>query len=87
MFITAMTWMLLAGYGGVIFYLVRQTTPQRVTAPEFFEGQSSSGKAPGMWLLVASAAISWIFAKSIDNAATWAMPLASWAASATAFTT
>jgi SSS family solute:Na+ symporter len=36
MFITAMTWMLLAGYGGVIFYLVRQTTPQRVTAPEFF---------------------------------------------------
>jgi Na+/proline symporter len=70
MFATTLTWALLAGYGGLIFYLVRQTTPQRVTAPEFFEGQSKTGQAPGMWLLVASAAISWIFAKSIDNAAT-----------------
>lgn len=64
-----LTWALLAGYGGLLFYLVRQTTPNRVSPPEFFEGQSSSGQAPGMWLLVASAAISWIFAKSIDNAA------------------
>lgn len=64
-----LTWVLLAGYGGVLFYLVRQTTPQKVSAPEFFEGQSSQGEAPGLWLLVASAAISWIFAKSIDNAA------------------
>ena len=70
MLITTITWALLASYGGVIFYLVRQTTPQRVTAPEFFEGQSKNGQAPGLWLLVASAAISWIFAKSIDNAAT-----------------
>ena len=70
MFVTTLTWALLAGYGGLIFYLVRQTTPQRVTAPEFFEGQSKTGQAPGLWLLVASAAISWIFAKSIDNAAT-----------------
>ncbi|MGF1460585.1 MAG: Na+/proline symporter [Leptolyngbyaceae cyanobacterium] len=69
MFITTLTWALLAGYGSLIFYLVRQTTPRRVTAPEFFEGQSQSGEAPGFWLLVASAAISWIFAKSIDNAA------------------
>ncbi len=64
-----LTWALLAGYGGLLFYLVRQTTPDKVTPPEFFEGQSSTGQAPGMWLLVASAAISWIFAKSIDNAA------------------
>lgn len=70
MFATTLTWALLVGYGGLIFYLVRHTTPQRVTAPEFFEGQSKTGQAPGMWLLVASAAISWIFAKSIDNAAT-----------------
>lgn len=69
MFVTTLTWALLAGYGGLIFYLVRQTTPERATAPEFFEGQTKTGEAPGMALLVASAAISWIFAKSIDNAA------------------
>jgi len=69
MIANTLTWVLLAGYGGVLFYLVRQTTPQKVSAPEFFEGQSSRGDAPGLWLLVASAAISWIFAKSIDNAA------------------
>lgn len=66
---STLTWALLAGYGGLLFYLVRQTTPDKVTPPEFFEGQSSTGQAPGLWLLVASAAISWIFAKSIDNAA------------------
>ncbi|MBE9109546.1 Na+/proline symporter [Nodosilinea sp. LEGE 07298] len=64
-----LTWVLLAGYCGFLLYLVRQTTPDRVSPPEFFEGQSSTGQAPGLWLLVASAAISWIFAKSIDNAA------------------
>ncbi|WP_035990851.1 Na+/proline symporter [Leptolyngbya sp. KIOST-1] len=66
---TTITWTLLAGYCGFLLYLVRQTTPDRVSPPEFFEGQSSTGAAPGLWLLVASAAISWIFAKSIDNAA------------------
>ncbi|MEO1095932.1 MAG: Na+/proline symporter [Cyanobacteria bacterium J06638_28] len=69
MFVITLTWALLAGYGGLLFFLVRQTTPERVTAPEFFDGQSRTGKAPGLWLLIASAAISWIFAKSIDNAA------------------
>lgn len=69
MFAATMTWALLAGYGFFIFRVVRQTTPNRVTAPEFFDGQSQTGQAPGMGLLVASAAISWIFAKSIDNAA------------------
>ena len=43
-----LTWALLAGYGGLLFYLVRQTTPDKVTPPEFFEGQSSTGQAPGM---------------------------------------
>lgn len=66
---TTLTWGLLAAYCGFLLYLVRQTTPERVSPPEFFEGQSSTGKPPGVWLLIASAAISWIFAKSIDNAA------------------
>ncbi len=64
-----LTWALLAGYGFLIFGLVKITTPDKVSAVEFFQGQSSRGRDPGLWLLVSSAAISWIFAKSIDNAA------------------
>ena len=67
---TTFVWILLAGYGLLIYRLVQQTTPAKVSAVEFFEGQSRQGQAPGLWLLVSSAAISWIFAKSIDNAAT-----------------
>ena len=65
----ALTWALLAGYGFFIFRVVKRTTPLKVSAPEFFGGQSRYGQAPGLWLLVSSATISWIFAKSIDNAA------------------
>ncbi|MFK8186177.1 MAG: Na+/proline symporter [Phormidesmis sp.] len=67
---TALVWLLLAAYGFFIYRLVKKTTPDRVSATAFFEGQSQRGQAPGLWLLVSSAAISWIFAKSIDNAAT-----------------
>ncbi|MEM8504336.1 MAG: Na+/proline symporter [Cyanobacteria bacterium P01_D01_bin.1] len=66
---TALTWAILFGYGFTLFGLVKKTTPVKVSASEFFEGQSEQGQAPGLWLLVSSAAISWIFAKSIDNAA------------------
>lgn len=66
---TALTWVLLAGYGGLIFWLVKKTTPVKVSAGEFFGGESRAGQPPGLWLVVSSAAISWIFAKSIDNAA------------------
>jgi len=67
-----MTWVLLAGYGALIYGVIQTTTPQKVSASEFFEGESENGRAPGLWLLVSSAAISWIFAKSIDNAASLA---------------
>ncbi|MGA1476554.1 MAG: Na+/proline symporter, partial [Prochlorothrix sp.] len=66
---STLTWAFLLGYGFFIFQVVQRTTPDRVSAREFFEGQSAQGQAPGLWLLVSSAAISWIFAKSIDNAA------------------
>lgn len=69
-FSTTLVWVLLGLYGFLIYYLVRKTTPVKVSASEFFEGQSQQGRSPGLWLLVSSAAISWIFAKSIDNAAT-----------------
>jgi Na+/proline symporter len=40
-----------------------------VTPSQFFSGRAASGEEPGLWLLVASAAITWNFAKSIANAA------------------
>lgn len=78
MLAAALTWALLAGYGFFVYRVVRQTTPQRVSASAFFEGQSQAGRSPGLWLLVASAAISWIFAKSIDNAATLGSAFGIW---------
>lgn len=69
---TTLTWALLAGYGFFIYRVVQATTPEKVTASEFFQGESAQGKSPSLWLLVASAAITWIFAKSIDNAASLA---------------
>ncbi|MEO0434785.1 MAG: Na+/proline symporter [Cyanobacteria bacterium J06656_5] len=69
MFTATLTWALLAGYGLFIYRIVQVTTPGKVSASEFFQGQSRQGASPGLWLLVSSSAISWIFAKSIDNAA------------------
>ena len=62
---SALAWLVLAGYGAVIWVFM----PRRVSAGQFFDGKSRDGGEPGLWLVVASAAISWIFAKSISNAA------------------
>lgn len=70
--VSALTWTLLLAYGGFIYWIVQKTTPESSTAAEFFQGESRQGKPPALWLLIASAAISWIFAKSIDNAASLA---------------
>lgn len=43
--------------------------PRKVTSRQFFNGQASDGAAPGLWLVAVSAAVTWIFAKSIANAA------------------
>lgn len=67
--LTTLNWILLLAYGGFVYGVVQRTTPHRVSATEFFDGESSRGKAPELWILVASAAITWIFAKSISNAA------------------
>jgi SSS family solute:Na+ symporter len=75
---THLTWFLLAGYAVFVHQVVRKTTPSRVSATAFFDGESTTGRAPSLWLLVASAAISWIFAKSIDNAASLAAAFGIW---------
>ncbi|MCD8485296.1 MAG: hypothetical protein LRZ84_00710 [Desertifilum sp.] len=69
MWVATFTWALLLGYGFFIYRVVQVTTPNQVSASEFFQGESAQGKPPGLWLLAASAAITWVFAKSIDNAA------------------
>ncbi|MGF1512330.1 MAG: Na+/proline symporter [Elainellaceae cyanobacterium] len=71
MLTTTLTWTLLAGYGFFIYRVVQRTTPNKASALAFFQGRAGEQR-PGLWLLVSSAAISWIFAKSIDNAASLA---------------
>ncbi len=65
---TTLPWLVLAGYCALIWWLA----PRRVSASQFFDGKSDAGAPPGLWLLVASAAVTWIFAKSIANAASLA---------------
>lgn len=58
-------WLVFAGYAVVTWAI----TPKMVTSPQFFSGVSDSGGAPGIVLVALSAAITWVFAKSIANAA------------------
>lgn len=58
-------WLVMAGYAVLIWLIM----PARVSAAQFFNGEGKGGSEPGLLLLVASAAITWIFAKSISNAA------------------
>lgn len=67
-------WLVLAGYGLIVWRM----TPRRVGAAQFFSGRAEGGGEPGLWLLVASAAITWIFAKSIANAAGLAHAFGPW---------
>lgn len=43
--------------------------PRRVSVEGFFSGASSNGTAPGLWTLVLSQVTTWIFARSLMNAA------------------
>ena len=61
---TSLPWLVLAGYCALIWWLA----PRRVTASQFFGGKADNGAPPGLWLLVVSAAVTWIFPKSIANA-------------------
>lgn len=60
-----LAWAVMIAYGGLVWWM----TPKLVSAGGFFGGNSRSGAPPTLWILVSSAAISWIFAKSIANSA------------------
>ncbi|MEE9252055.1 MAG: Na+/proline symporter [Thermodesulfobacteriota bacterium] len=62
---TSLLWGVLIVYGVVVYLM----TPRRVTPAQFYRGGSAAGAEPGLVLLVSSAAVTWIFAKSIANAA------------------
>ena len=44
-------------------------SPRRVTVEGFFSGRDAGGAAPGLWMLVFSQVTTWIFARSLMNAA------------------
>lgn len=58
-------WAVLGGY----CLFVWMFSPRVVSPAQFFAGGGEGGSPPGMWVLAFSAAITWVFAKSIANAA------------------
>src|SRR5258706_13435935 len=58
-------WGFLFFYGGLMYAL----TPRAHSVAGFFRGEDASGRAASGWALTCSIFISWIFAKSVTNAA------------------
>lgn len=74
---TNILWLALAGlvYMAGIWYIA----PRAKTVAGFFGGQDEeTGREPKFWVLVSSAAISWIFAKSIVNSANLGQAFGIW---------
>jgi len=57
-------WLLIIGISVLLYFLA----PLAKTEQAFFKGEGASGK-PNFWVLTSSLVISWLFAKSITNAA------------------
>ncbi|WP_101068299.1 SLC5/6 family protein [Roseovarius salinarum] len=64
----AQTAAVLAAFGLVILISLA-AAPRRATVAGFFRGGSADGRAPGLWVLVLSQVTTWIFARSLMNAA------------------
>jgi len=62
---TTLQWIALAGYGLAVFFLAPRADGHR----GFLWARSSTGASPSTPLLTASVLVTWIFAKSITNAA------------------
>ena len=57
-------WLVLLAFSALTWWV----TPRRVNAAQFFDGRTDSGRPPGVLMVAMSAAITWVFAKSIANA-------------------
>jgi Na+/proline symporter len=67
--IQTLQWLLLIAFGGLFFLL----SPKAETVRQFFQAKTKEGNTPSVFLLTSSLVISWIFAKSIANAANLGM--------------
>lgn len=54
---------------GLIILASLAAAPRRATIEGFFGGAGTSGRAPGLWVLVLSQVTTWIFARSLMNSA------------------
>jgi len=54
---------------GLVIMASLAVAPRRATVEGFFRGRSVTGAAPGLWMLVLSQVTTWIFARSLMNAA------------------
>ena len=61
---TVAPWLVLLAFCALTWWV----TPRRVAAAQFFDGRQDDGQAPGVWMVAMSAAVTWVFAKSIANA-------------------
>lgn len=60
---------LLIGIFGAIVAASLLVAPRRASIDGFFGGMTAEGQAPGLWTLVLSQVTTWIFARSLMNAA------------------
>jgi Na+/proline symporter len=61
--------MALVYFVGIVTLVSFIISPRKVTVEGFFEGASKIGTQPGLWMLVLSQVTTWIFARSLMNAA------------------
>ena len=59
---------LMAGFGVVVLASL-MVVPRRASVDGFFAGIGEAGCGPGLWVLVLSQVTTWIFARSLMNAA------------------
>lgn len=59
---------LIAVFGAIVLSSFL-AAPRRATVEGFFGGQGATGRNPGLWVLVLSQVTTWIFARSLMNAA------------------
>ncbi|MEL6595949.1 MAG: sodium:proline symporter [Pseudomonadota bacterium] len=60
---------LLIGLFGLVILASLAVAPRRASVEGFYDGAGAGGRAPGLWTLVLSQVTTWIFARSLMNAA------------------
>ncbi len=66
---TTAPWLVLLAFCALTWWV----TPARVGVAQFFDGRRADGRPPGIWMVAMSAAVTWVFAKSIANASALGM--------------